>query len=764
MLNTLKNKKFRPVLLSHLFGTFTDNIVKNIFVFLTAFQLTKGSIYWIAVAFSLYGIAYLIASLYAGCFADKMPKSKMIQHLKLLEIFVMAFTLLGLFWESRLLMLISLTAFGFCMSAIRIAKYALIPELVPEKTLLPANALIKGFTFISVLVASILLALLNGNDVNTVLNIMGAVLMVSSVAGYVFALKIPETKALDKDIVIDKNPLPFVLQTTNLIEKTPELKFYLLSIAWYWLLGGVIGFFVSGFFRNIIEAKSSVMVLAMMIFSCGYVLGSFICPKLSEKKNLKGLIPLCSLGLSLFMFDALWAATHVQNPPVPYNVSEFLLAGFSAYRFLFDVLAMGVCAAIFIIPFYPLLQKTAPAKQIGRVFGYTSLVCGLAVFGAILIVLSLIILHIPLVLIFVALAVMNLFFTIYTCQLLSFEMRRKIFRKILGFLFKVQISGLENLKKAGPRTLIIPNHTSYIDALLISAYINRPITFCLTNEMAGKWWVRFFGNLMEIKALDPNSAYAVKTMVEELKSEKLCMIMTDAHMPGGNSKMKVYEGPALMAQKAEANVLPIQIKGLTYSAYSRLKGKSLLKLFPKVSIEVKEPVSMNADKAKTFHDARAQSSAKLCQALSLMRFEENNFDKTIYETIIDTMNRVGRNKPVLEDTERKPVKFKQVFMKAFVLGTLINRKLPDDDVLGVMLPTSNACVLTILGLHAYGKVPAMINFSSGPKQVISTCQTAGIKRVLTAKKVVLLGKLEGLIDALTEAGIEVIYLEDFQIF
>ena len=141
MLNTLKNRKFLPVLLSHIFGTFADNIVKNIFVFLTAYQLTNGSMYWIAVAFGLYGAAYLVAALYAGNFADKMPKSQMIQKLKLLEVLVMAFTLLGLFWESRLLMLLSLTAFGFCMSSIRIAKYALIPELVSEKELLlPGNA------------------------------------------------------------------------------------------------------------------------------------------------------------------------------------------------------------------------------------------------------------------------------------------------------------------------------------------------------------------------------------------------------------------------------------------------------------------------------------------------------------------------------------------------------------------------------------------------------------------------------------------------
>ena len=157
MINTLKNKKFLPLLITHVFGTLDDNIVKNIFVFLTASALTQGSLYWLAVAFALYGMAFLLTSLYAGQLADKMSKTQMIQRLKLIEVIVMAFTLLSLFMQSRLMMLLSLTAFGFCMSSIRIAKYSLIPELVNTKSLLQANALVKASTFISVILASLLL-------------------------------------------------------------------------------------------------------------------------------------------------------------------------------------------------------------------------------------------------------------------------------------------------------------------------------------------------------------------------------------------------------------------------------------------------------------------------------------------------------------------------------------------------------------------------------------------------------------------------------
>ena len=146
--------------------------------------------------------------------------------------------------------------------------------------------------------------------------------------------------------------------------------------------------------------------------------------------------------------------------------------------------------------------------------------------------------------------------------------------------------------------------------------------------------------------------------------------------------------------------------------------------------------------------------------MSDMVFDACEKNKPLFETFIHSMKMVGRLKPIMEDTARKPVKFIAVFLKSFILGKLINRTIPDEKRVGIMIPTSNACAMVFLGLHAYGKIPAMLNFTSGPKQVIATCQTIGLKTVVTAKKVVALAKLENLVSALEEAGIRVAYLED----
>ena len=179
-------------------------------------------------------------------------------------------------------------------------------------------------------------------------------------------------------------------------------------------------------------------------------------------------------------------------------------------------------------------------------------------------------------------------------------------------------------------------------------------------------------------------------------------------------------------------------------------------------MKILEPIDFTPPKNVSFREARRISSSKLYDLLSIMTFNNYEIHQTLFSALIKSMKIVGRNKYLLEDTERKPLKMKHILLRSFILGRLINKVLPNEKTLGILLPTSNACALTVIGLHAYGKLPAMLNFSSGPKQVISTCETAQIKTVITAKKVILLAKLENLIDALTKAGIQVIYLEDLK--
>ena len=251
---------------------------------------------------------------------------------------------------------------------------------------------------------------------------------------------------------------------------------------------------------------------------------------------------------------------------------------------------------------------------------------------------------------------------------------------------------------------------------------------------------------MDSRFLDPDNPLSIKTMVNELNNNKTCMIFTLANMFGGSSQMKFYEPAALMAQKSGAKVVPVQILGLEHSAYSRLKRKSWFKLFPKVKIIFKEPISFNDDKKLTFKDARTRSTSKLHDVLADLKFEAKDCNKTLLNAAIETYKLIGGRKEMLEDASRKPMNFREIFLKSFIIGRYLNKIAPQENKIGVVLPTSAVCTLSLLGLHAYGKIPAMLNFTTSPLQVLSTCETAELKYVVTAHKVVEVAHLESLID------------------
>ena len=154
--NILKEKKVMPLLIAHTLGAFNDHLIKHIFVFLTAVHLTAGSVYWQTVAFMLYGLAFMATALFAGPCADKISRDRLIRWVKLAEIGVMAMTMVSVAYESRLLMLVSLTLLGAATSFMRAVKYAIIPTLVKDKNLPTVNASFKAMTFAAGIAANFL--------------------------------------------------------------------------------------------------------------------------------------------------------------------------------------------------------------------------------------------------------------------------------------------------------------------------------------------------------------------------------------------------------------------------------------------------------------------------------------------------------------------------------------------------------------------------------------------------------------------------------
>ncbi len=757
------NKRFMPLLESHLLSSVNDSFIRSVFLFFVTYQMTKPSPFLFLSAFILYAFCFCLGSVFAGQVADKVSKKKFLIGWRLIEVGIMALALMSLFLDSRWLLTFILALMGFSGAGLRVANYALVPQLMRPNQFNVANALLKMTTVLGAAGAAILMTfMLKWSVAYQIVLALGIVL---SLLGVFLACRLPDTPPVDPQCQIERNPIKVFDFTANVLKHQFDRWAYLVGIAWFWAVAVVVLLSSGEYVHSIMHARWSVVLfLSAGVFAIGYIGGSLMCGHFSKKKALGSYTPLVGLVLSFVMLDLVCAGQTMLGMPLENISVAKLFSHVATVRVVFDTGLLGLATALYLIPLYTLVQLTTNEKIMGRMMAFSSLLNAQVVLVALLIILSCHFLGFSVLDVLTLFAVANVFVSIYMVRLLPKEMRRKIFKFVLKTVFSVELHGLENLEKAGKRALIITNHTSYLDVLLISTFIEKPIVFTVSDRLIDKTVVKFMTTLVDVRPLDPTSPFAVKDMAEELKKDQLCMIFMEGLIEGGNTRMKIYEGPAMMAVKGEAPVLPIRIDGASHALFSRVLGKKAdFRWLPKITLNILPPVFFNdLSEELTTRERREQSSSRLYDIVSDMSFDMTEKNIPLFRALAHAMRMAGRFKPVLEDTERKPQKFWVVFMKSFILGRLIQRAVPDDPFVGVMIPTSNTCALTFLGLHAFGKVPAMINFTSGPKQVVATCKTIGLKTIVTAKKVVLLAKLENLVAEVEKEGVRVVYLEDLK--
>ena len=764
MSNIFTSKKFLPFGVSHLLSAINDNFIRTVFLFFVTYKMTVESTGLLISALLVYGGFFCAVSFYAGQVADKFSRTRLLRWLRLIEIGIMLLALASVSMNSRALFMGIIALMGATRAGIFVANYSLQPLLLPENKINTGTALLKLFSALGTIIATLLLvSVLKFEMAYGFVCKLGILFAIIS---YLLSLVIPPQSAQDSETVVEKNPVQVLDKSVDLLKNKFNLWQYFIGVAWFWLLGAMVLLFSGTYGHDYLHVRWSTVMFLSGVFVLGYIVGSVVYIAMTRKHAIGAYLAPVSALLSLVLLDLLFASGVAADIAVEKNltISQFLFTKttFTYWHIAIDILLLGALSAFYSIPLYALIQKSATKETVGRIFGFSNILNAGMIVCAGICIFALHLFSVSLLVIFGILAILNLIVSFQMLQLLPFEWRQQLFKKIFKWVFKVQVHGLENLEKAGKRALIITNHMSYIDVLLISAFVKRKIVFAINEKLMNKKMVRFITSLVEVRPLDPVSPMAVKAMVEELREDQLCMIMTEGIIADGNTRMKIYEGPAMMAYKGEAPIVPIRIDGAKHSIFSRVLGKKAeFRCFPEITLTVLEPVWLKASKHANNRECRNQISTQLYHIITDMMFDSYDKETTVYEQLCRTMKMVGRFRNIMEDATRKSLKYFSVFMQSHILGRMIKRQLvAGENHIGVMLPTSNACALTVIGIMGLGKIPAMINFSSGVKQVIATCETVGLKTVVTAQKVVTLAKLEPLVAALEEAGVRVLYLEE----
>jgi acyl-[acyl-carrier-protein]-phospholipid O-acyltransferase/long-chain-fatty-acid--[acyl-carrier-protein] ligase len=336
-----------------------------------------------------------------------------------------------------------------------------------------------------------------------------------------------------------------------------------------------------------------------------------------------------------------------------------------------------------------------------------------------------------------------------------------LLRGLLRLLYRVEVSGLEHYARTGPRCLIIANHTSLLDGVLLYAWLPETPTFAINTQIASRPLFRPFLKLVELFKLDPTSPLSVKSMIRFIQQDRKAVIFPEGRITVTGIPMKVYEGPGLVADKADATILPIAIDGAQYTPFAYLRGRARITWFPKIRMIVLPPQKFDLDPALHGHVRRKAAGREMQKLLQKMFFLTYDYRKSVFGALLEAARRHGIDRPVIEDVNREPQSYRQLFTRVFILARLIERETAPAEHVGVLLPNVVATPVVLLALQFAGRVPAMLNFTAGAQAIIRACETGRIGLLYTSRKFVENARLEDVIEELA-TRLRIVYLEDLR--
>jgi len=332
-------------------------------------------------------------------------------------------------------------------------------------------------------------------------------------------------------------------------------------------------------------------------------------------------------------------------------------------------------------------------------------------------------------------------------------------RWLLTFFYKVEITGIENYKKAGDRVLIIANHTSFLDPLLLGVFLPDKITFAINTQIAERWWLKPFLSLSHVFRMDPTHPISLKNLIHFLQKPSKTVIFPEGRITVTGSLMKVYDGTGMVADKSGATILPIRIDGAQYTHFSRLHNVVRLRFFPKITLHIQTPTTISVDKNLRGKARRHASGLVLTDLMSEMMFATSHYRQSLFAAMLEAKKIHGGKHTVTEDLDRIPLSYNTLITRSLAIGNALKKITEKGENVGVYLPNSSKTLNVVLGLQINDRVPAMLNYSTGAAGMISACHTAKVKTVLTSRRFIELGKFTEDAQTLSE-NINLVYLED----
>ncbi|MET1112220.1 MAG: acyl-[ACP]--phospholipid O-acyltransferase [Allosphingosinicella sp.] len=755
-LSLLGKRRFGPLFAVQFLGAFNDNLLKFALLFLANFGLyaaepAKAEML-ATLATGLFILPYFLFSALAGQIADSWDKAKLVKAVKLAEIMIMALALAGFWLQSVPMLLGSLFLMGMHSTLFGPVKYSILPQHLKNDEIMGGTGLIEAGTFI---------AIVGGQLLGGVVPPWEAGLIATGLAvlGFLASLGVPPAPATAPGLGIDLN----VFRSTWRILKSARhgrgVWLSILGISWFFAVGAVLLAQFAPLVGNVLQARQEVATLFLLVFSLSVAFGSMAVNRLLKGEVSARYVPVSALALAAFMID-LWLSTRGYSPAAPgASVGQFT-ANAGGWRILIDLAGIAFAGGMFIVPLYAILQTHSPAAERSRTIAANNVVNAAVSVALVGILILLLTYSVSIPSIIGLLGAATLAVALISCWLLPETLIKSLLRALLRLLYRVEVTGAANMPRPGERAVVVVNHVSFLDALLLAAFLPGKPTFAIHTRMARAWWVRPFLGLFEAFPVDPTNPMSAKAMVRAVREGRTLVIFPEGRITVTGALMKVFDGPGMVADKSDAPIVPVRIDGAQYSPFSRLRGKVRLRSFPKIRLTILPPRRFAIPGEMSARARRAIAGRRLYDELSEMIFATSNVDRTLFEALLDARRIHGGKAAVVEDVKRAPLSYNRLVTSSLALARPLARISAPGEAIGLLLPNVAGVAVAFFALQSCARVPAMLNYTAGLANLKAACTAARIRTIVTARAFVDQAKLGETVAGLEAEGLSIRYLED----
>jgi 1-acyl-sn-glycerol-3-phosphate acyltransferase len=597
----LGQRRFGPFFWTQYLGAFNDNVFKTALLTI----LTYDALSWTSMEPGLLNnlipglfiLPFVLFSASAGQFADKLEKSRLARFVKLLEIAIMTVAAIGWMQHQLWLLVAAVVGMGLHSTLFGPVKYAYLPQQLKPEELIGGNGLIEMGTFVGILLGEVLGAVLVVHKPWGIELVAFGTIAIA-VLGWLCSRGIPLSPASAPELQINWNPFTETARNIRFTRQNRPVFLSVLGNSWFWFYGAVILAQFPVYAKDYLHGDHSVFVLLLTVFSLGIGAGSLLCERMSGHKIEIGLVPFGSIGLSLFGADLYFASTAYTN------TAAVDIAGFigqhGSLHILFDCIMIGVFGGFYIVPLFAVIQTRCDRKHVSRTIAGMNIMNAIFMVVAALFAMVLLKSGFTIPQLFMATALLNAVVAIYIFSLVPEFLMRFLAWLLIHTIHRVETVDTDRIPEEGAAVLVC-NHVSYVDAIVIMAASPRPIRFVMDHrifKIPVLSWIFRTARAIPIASAKEDPWLLEKSFVDiaqALHGGELVCIFPEGKLTSTGEMNEFKGGISKILERTPVPVIPMALRGLWGSMLTRHPGNPFERSFrrgpfSRLSLAVGQPV------------------------------------------------------------------------------------------------------------------------------------------------------------------------------